>query len=648
MRRVKHRPTIQYSDLASSECNNSVDGFFLRRALWSVLIEQFQRHRYASDYPARLSHSERLLEWDRGLHRRDPVPSASGAPALQGEQGPTPTLACTPGEPKPPTPTPGPPTPSPAPQPPPDLHCWNIYHSQTFDGVVAPQLPTGWSSSFTAGPADCANKGTCPGGTNWRTDTNAPYTSPNMVFHDAPGCVTDAILDSPPIVVPFSPFPGGYAFLYFVHSFDFENGFDGGVLEVSINAGPFTDIMAAGAGSAFYNGTIACGYSNPLAGRPAWTGNSLGYIHTKIVIPGQWGGQTVIFRFRVGTDCSNAGGGWRIDNLYVRTPVFECGGTPTPTSTPSPSPTAAASPTPTPMATSSPTPAPCPDCTPTPTPIVSILEAEDALLTGCYRQVDPQASGGFRVDGIDAVGDSVRFSQVPGGTHLVFRYATPNTGHMTLYVNDIFAALIDFEATPGGWVFPFVDKDVVASIPEGSSVTLQFNSGDIAINLDYIQIYQGGPTPTPCPSCTPTTCFPFERFDDVSLLGSRGWVTQNNSMPGPGTTGWFQGSRFFSAQSGGYIAADFNNGAGLSTLSNWLLTPPITLQNGMMMSFWTRTVGSPSFPDRLQLRMSPNGASTNVGILATDVATSRHCCSTSIQPIQRPGTRHLGRSSASL
>ena len=261
------------------------------------------------------------------------------------------------------------------------------------------------------------------------------------------------------------------------------------------------------------------------------------------------------------------------------------------------------------------------ESTPTATPasVAFMLEAEDATLTGCYRQNDPQASGGFRVDGIDAIGDSVMFVQAPGGTHLVFRYATPNTGHMSLYINGIFTALIDFQATPGGWVFPFVDKEVVTSIPEGSSVKLQLNSGDIAINLDYIQIYQAGPTPTPCPSCTPTPCFPFERFDDVSSLGSRGWVIQNNSMPGPGTTGWFQGSRFFSAQTGGYIAADFNSGTGLSTLSDWLLTPPITLQNGMMISFWTRTVVSPSFPDRLQVRMSVNGASTNVGTSAMDV-----------------------------
>ncbi len=37
------------------------------------------------------------------------------------------------------------------------------------------------------------------------------------------------------------------------------------------------------------------------------------------------------------------------------------------------------------------------------------------------------------------------------------------------------------------------------------------------------------------------------------------------------------------------------------------------------MSFYTRTVDVPKFPDRLQVRMSTNGASANVGTTATDV-----------------------------
>ena len=38
-----------------------------------------------------------------------------------------------------------------------------------------------------------------------------------------------------------------------------------------------------------------------------------------------------------------------------------------------------------------------------------------------------------------------------------------------------------------------------------------------------------------------------------------------------------------------------------------------------MMTFYTRTVDVPQFPDRLQVRMSTNGTSTNVGTTAFDV-----------------------------
>jgi len=97
---------------------------------------------------------------------------------------------------------------------------------------------------------------------------------------------------------------------------------------------------------------------------------------------------------------------------------------------------------------------------------------------------------------------------------------------------------------------------------------------------------------------------------------------QNNSPPG-GTTGWLQGiSSVFPSQAIGadaYIAANFNNTTGTNTISNWLLTPPLTLQNGVKLTFYTRTVDNSPQADRLQVRMSLNGNSTDVGTAATSV-----------------------------
>lgn len=120
------------------------------------------------------------------------------------------------------------------------------------------------------------------------------------------------------------------------------------------------------------------------------------------------------------------------------------------------------------------------------------------------------------------------------------------------------------------------------------------------------------------PSATPLN----EGFNDIAILPGAGWFLQNNSQP-LGTTGWFQGdTSLFAAQSGSansYIAADYRNGSGTAIISNWLLTPPLTLHNGDQLIFFTRTVTNPSYPDRLQVRMSTNGSSANVGVSATDV-----------------------------
>ena len=129
-------------------------------------------------------------------------------------------------------------------------------------------------------------------------------------------------------------------------------------------------------------------------------------------------------------------------------------------------------------------------------------------------------------------------------------------------------------------------------------------------------------TPTPIPTPSPS-CLVAEGFEDVTTLPGAGWVQINHSAT-VGTTGWFQGnSVLFPANFGivnSYIAANFNNtGTNISTINNWLLTPPLTLENGATMSFYTRTVDAPIFPDRLQVRMSTNGLSANVGAIPTSV-----------------------------
>jgi hypothetical protein len=109
-------------------------------------------------------------------------------------------------------------------------------------------------------------------------------------------------------------------------------------------------------------------------------------------------------------------------------------------------------------------------------------------------------------------------------------------------------------------------------------------------------------------------------FSNVANLAASGWTTINNSTPA-GTTGWFQGNPgVFTAPDGtdGYIAANFENAGLGGAISNWLLTPTLTLNDGDTLSFLTRSTGS-SFADRLEVRFSANGSSANVGATAASV-----------------------------
>lgn len=123
-------------------------------------------------------------------------------------------------------------------------------------------------------------------------------------------------------------------------------------------------------------------------------------------------------------------------------------------------------------------------------------------------------------------------------------------------------------------------------------------------------------------SIAPASAAYLENFDSVANLTTLGWTQQNNSSP-VGTTGWFQGNPgIFSAQSGAsnsYIAANFSNTGNTGVISDWLLSPAMYLASGGVFSFYTRTESPVIAPDRLEVRLSTSGFSTNIGSTATSV-----------------------------
>jgi hypothetical protein len=192
-----------------------------------------------------------------------------------------------------------------------------------FDGVMPPALPTGWSS------------------TTWVTsNSGVPMppadTLPNAVFVDDPATISDKQLLSPSIL---SVCDAGAVQVFFRNNFNLQDGFDGVVLEVSFDGGQtFQDVLAAGGTFVVggYNGTINSCCGNPLAGRQAWTGNSGGFIDSIVSLPACI--VQFILRWRMGSDGSVAGEGWRIDDVGITQCFLPSRRVPSPRPRPTPHP----------------------------------------------------------------------------------------------------------------------------------------------------------------------------------------------------------------------------------------------------------------------------------------------------------------------
>jgi uncharacterized repeat protein (TIGR01451 family) len=181
--------------------------------------------------------------------------------------------------------------------------------TQNFDGVTAPALPAGWGTSASGAQS------------NWVTSTFTDDTAPNAAFSPDPAKAGVNELDSPAITL-----PAGQAQLTFRHSYDLESGFDGGVLEIKIGSGAWTDIVTAGGSfvSGGYISVLSSRYGNPLAGRSAWTGTISGFTNTAVNLPSSASGQAIQLRWRCGSDKGVSGSGWYVDSVSITSINYTC------------------------------------------------------------------------------------------------------------------------------------------------------------------------------------------------------------------------------------------------------------------------------------------------------------------------------------
>lgn len=112
-----------------------------------------------------------------------------------------------------------------------------------------------------------------------------------------------------------------------------------------------------------------------------------------------------------------------------------------------------------------------------------------------------------------------------------------------------------------------------------------------------------------------------EGFDNVPVIFQSGWEQQNRSEPlGPGT--WKQDYGNFNAPTGHdsssiVCAFESTDPNGTGTISNWLFTPVLTMNDGDTLRFRTISFKNNVYPDRMEVRISFSGSSTNVGASST-------------------------------
>ncbi len=202
-----------------------------------------------------------------------------------------------------------------------------------------------WSFVTEALPGDCA-MGTQPeahffdnfetGSVGWThaafvgSDTwalgsgvSGPHSGASVYHVDDVPDVSDQYLVSPAVELPVEGVPITLQFWTYQALEDTGSGcYDGGILEISTDDGG-SWLQLQGATVLLtdpYDGAISSCCSNPLQNLQAWCGDPQDWLKSVVALDA-YAGETVRFRFRLGTDSSVDHPGWDIDDVEVRSCV---------------------------------------------------------------------------------------------------------------------------------------------------------------------------------------------------------------------------------------------------------------------------------------------------------------------------------------
>lgn len=154
----------------------------------------------------------------------------------------------------------------------------------------------------------------------WTTTALFSTSAPNSFFAPNPTVASDHQLATTASFTLLPVSASHYTTLSFMHRFDTEDGWDGGVVEISTNGGISWTDLGSKMISGKYNGSLGTGSNNPIGGRAAFTGLINSFMKTTINLT-SFAGQTIKIRFRFASDDNTApnGGGWFIDDVLLFT-----------------------------------------------------------------------------------------------------------------------------------------------------------------------------------------------------------------------------------------------------------------------------------------------------------------------------------------
>lgn len=157
------------------------------------------------------------------------------------------------------------------------------------------------------------------GDQDWRIVSDAAYSPSHSWFSPSQGQISQQFLVSPLITV------NAGSQLVFHHKYNLESGsssaYDGGVVEISTNGTTWQDLGSRMTQNG-YNATISTNFDSPIGGRHAFSGDSGGWLETRVNLT-DFVGQTVQFRFLQADDRSLARDGWWVDDVLVGVPVTQ-------------------------------------------------------------------------------------------------------------------------------------------------------------------------------------------------------------------------------------------------------------------------------------------------------------------------------------